>query len=206
LKTDSQQETNRREAMLSSKSLTTLGLAIIPLFLAASAGAQGLNALLDGNYEFSARRSCVTTQAGFGALGQLLGPAETHTTSATGTSTYNGDGTGTLAGSALVIFDQRTAAGAIPVVEVDFRCRVTYTVRPDRSFSQDLTCRSRVASGPGAGTITDTTGIHHEGQIARGHNLVKVTDTDSNIETLTSPTGPTRENICNRVGTAIRTP
>ena len=90
--------------MLSSKSLTTFGLSIVSLFLATSAGAQGLDGLLDGDYEFSARRSCVTTQAGFGALGQLLGPAETHTTSATGTTSYNGDGTGTLSGSALVDF------------------------------------------------------------------------------------------------------
>ena len=83
-------------------------------------------------------------------------------------------------------------------------------MNPDHSYTETLTCIGTILAGASAGGTFTTTGIEHQGRIARGRQTILFGDTNPNIETLiiTLAGGEVfpSKRICNRSGTIVKMP
>ena len=163
---------------------------------------QGLNKRLKGDYAFTMARDCIQTEFGFGSppTFNLLSPGTTREASLAGMITYNGDGTGTLMYTILQINNTFPS-----VIQSQTTCNITsYTVNPDNSYTEDLTCSGTIDAGPSASQTFTITGLGNQGQIGRGGQTLLIMDIETNVETITLSASGTRMRICGRSGHAIR--
>src|SRR3990172_2257420 len=105
-----------------------IGIALLLLIALALAGGSlaladdDLNARLHGEYAVTQIHFCVQANVPgqvFAGLQVPSGGATTRTLSNEGVLTFNGDGTGTIAGKSLSMNHNATGSGAIPVSEAD---------------------------------------------------------------------------------------
>ncbi len=141
------------------RSLSVAVLLVMPLLLASGSSAwdwdsSDLNLLLKGEYRTSFFESCVQTEVPPGSAGTAF-----RTVTTGGITTYNGDGTGTFSALVLNMFSPNIPGAFQAVSQSPTECDLTYTVNPDRSFTQTLTnCSGTVLTGPRTGepfTLSD---------------------------------------------------
>jgi hypothetical protein len=140
----------------------------------------------------------------------------------TGTIRFNGDGTGEVliggneALSIVAFGHPQTNAGGIPFQGIsanDVICSLTYDVGADKmSFSTEAEC---TATAPGVIQVTAPTRIR--GRFIHSRQMLILSHTKPNVETIeiicdgcgVAPDGTvllTTDRVCNRSGTAIKTP
>ena len=169
-----------------------------------------LDKVLKGQYRSNFFTSCAQNDSdGFGADFEYLNPNSPHrgrfrTIATRGTRTYNGDGTGFAAVVALIVFDD-DAPGDIAVTQSTLNCNLNYSVDPDFSFTEMVSCNGTIGTGPDAGDQFTVTGIVLNGQVSPNREILSFSDTGTNIETFINTTqGITFVRICGRSGTAIK--
>ena len=112
------------------------------------------------------------------------------------TVTYNGDGTGSSVGYSLQNRQSRTTIGEKPVLIRYVECDFTYNVNADgKSFTRWITCDSYRGTNPFPRTIY---GIVNEGKIGPGHQMLIMTDTSRNVESIYDGDTLVAERICGR--------
>ena len=183
-------------------------LLIIALFISNGntvATAQNLDTLLTGDYEFAGSRICAVSPGGFADDLSRLGSGFPALFFWQGTLSYAGDGTGEFIGQRLAILPPNSGPGQFPVNFADPQtCDITYSVNPDRSFSQEMNCTLDVVAGSPTGPLTITlTGVQLRGQISSQRDHLLFSNTTPNIELALPPFGE-RHQICGWVGTAIK--
>ncbi len=178
-----------------------------------SAG-KDLNNRLKGDYSTILSASCaVGPIGGFGSnlervpVGGSIIPESTLNIELAGVFHYNGDGTGTFAHQRLRVLDDNVR----PLIQAEGNCTVTYSVNPDGSFSQQLSCVSTLLKGiagpnsPGQ-TLTEP-GFRLNGIIGLPGKILLFSDTSPDTELVQfSGTTPLNLNrICGRSGTGVKT-
>jgi hypothetical protein len=184
---------------MKNTNLKTLVLPLL-LLLAPPAEAFDLNRALHGKYAFTYSRVCAQSPNGFSLQGVALPPQTELTTAVEMIQTYNGDGTSSAAGHMLNIINNATNQN-----ELDFTCTGTYQVNADGSFSEDMSCSGTVVAGPISGQTFTQTGIHRTGHIGIFAQTLVISNTRSNLESITfSGTPIPLARICGRSGTAVK--
>jgi hypothetical protein len=153
------------------------------------------NALLRGDYAFTQERTCVRSRNGFGENLELLGDASIKVSVSEGIQTYNGDGTGSVIFNSISIDPGRIFSGDVPFGIGEGTCDFTYEVNKDWSYTGDMVC---------SGNAQTSTGIHVNGQIAKGRKNLLWSDTNPNVETRDHEVHGIRYDICSRSGSAIK--
>ncbi len=170
------------------------------LLRAVIAEAKNLNNKLKGDYEYTLSRDCVRNQAGFDEDLRLEGPGAPRAMNVLGTITYDGVGEGTIVATGTNHFHYGLqGTGNLALSKFNAECNLTYTVNPDMSFTQWISCNWEDHLG-NTGTRTGTV---MQGQITNDGKILLLADPDSNVETITSPSG-TSYAICGRSGMAVK--
>jgi len=143
---------------------------------------RSLNRLLDGDYAFTFSRTCIVRDLS----GALIG---TNTAALRGIRRYDGKGEGDVVDGRIIQISPPSGLG----VGV-FTCDITYQVNPDMTTREEVKCTTPTS------TIT---GIVYEGQMSADLETILLTDTDDNVEDIsTDGGGATRK--CGRSGTIIK--
>lgn len=196
----------------SSKTLTICLLSVMTVSMFYSVGGavaepQNLNTLLRGAYASTKHLACVQNMEGFNDDLSLLSDGSTRTIATRGIVIYRGDGTGSVVeGRALGVNHDATSATQIPVSGSDFTCNLTYTVNSDLSVIINRTCNGTVVSGPMTGQTYTLSGVQLTGQIVGNGNMILISDTEPNVETIVYSVSGTRYRICNRSGMEAKLP
>ncbi len=164
------------------------------------------NLLLKGEYRTSLFESCVQTGGEFDENFQIEG-GQFRTVTTKGITTYNGDGTGTSSALVLNMFipSPFISLGTVVSQSEIAECDLTYTVNPDRSFTQELAiCNGTILTGLNKDKQFTLSGIKLQGQIARRRQILSYTNNDTNVVTLTLWDGRIFKRICGRIGTGVR--
>jgi hypothetical protein len=169
-----------------------------------------LNALLRGNYAFTASRTCVQTPyaPGFNpATRQLLTDGETVGFIETGTLTFSG--TGTVKGTDITVAIMepgKTTAGSVPMQNgIKSSCTGTYTVNPDKSYTTNLACTALRSDG----IALAISPAAYRGASDSFQNTLTISETGGEIQTVQVTIGAyllqTFERICTSSGALVRT-
>ena len=179
------------------------------------------NRLLRGEYAVTEFRSCVQTdEGGITEEFRIVSPGNYFRTGASQqVRKYNGDGTASVTGVTTTMFIPGNA-NALIVSQSEVACDVQYTVNPDLSYTETLSCTGKQFNAMGeivsTFTITPSTRM---GQIAPGRNNFIYSVTDPQIQTLKffdpkeveNPKEPgmaqptmVRERICIRSGKGVK--
>jgi hypothetical protein len=161
--------------------------------------------LLRGDYAFTGTLNCAVDTVGFNASTlSRLGGGVTDSFSFGGSSTYNGDGTGTSTQKTLRINHQSNGVGQQPVEQFELNCDVVYVVNGDGTFNQRNTCQGTTLAGFPAVGATLTTAFNLNGVILLEGKVLLLSNTLPDVETLSRSTGQILRTICGRSLTAIR--
>jgi hypothetical protein len=159
------------------------------------------NALLRGTYRFSVNIFCAEVQAGFigpPGLPPLTANGEGHTRQIfiTGVNTYDGNGHVMTIEEGTLFFPGPYFQGGPTALTFKERCRWSYTVNPDGSFTQEGSCT-------GVSEPYTLSGIKVRGQIgARGSVLIF--HNEPVVQTLEVPPSFSTKRLCGSSGTAVR--
>lgn len=202
-----------KNAVRIAKSMLLSGFALIcaavapPEVVAANA-----NAHLRGSYAFTTARTCTNSSSPILPSTYAVGPAGVfrQASSDKGIMTFNGDGTGSSAGSSTTM-DISSPSGPLLTVST-FTTTFDYAVNPDGTV--DVTTTSNTFEsifGRGAGDSGTVSGQRGRLQISHGNTmLVSAPSGSFSVETLsfTPLSGPpfARYRICVRSTTAAKLP
>ncbi len=190
--------------------LSVIALALLGGGIAEARKDKDPDRLLDGEYRISIIESCVQTTGEFDEDFRVpSGVFRTRTKG--GITTYNGDGTGTTSRLVLNMFESNPFGPFVAVSQSSTECDLTYTVNPDRSFTQTLTnCSGTVLTGPRTGEPFTLSDIELQGQIDRKRQVLSYTNNDTTVVTLTlNPETPEElifKRICAGIGTGVKGP
>ncbi len=106
---------------------------------------------LAGDYMLTASINCLSTAAGFGPNGELLGKSGTALNSVSGILSLDRDGTGSLEAETAGITGGDRPAGLVVVSNSTLDCDVTWSVGSDRVFALGASCVGDILSGEAAG-------------------------------------------------------
>lgn len=162
--------------------------------LAASAASPQLK----GSYAFSGMGSCLYSGAPFNSdTSPNVWPGFpfshpsgngvfSSTFSVQGTRTFNGDGTGSLAGRAVEVIGPPSINSRVNVE--DFQARFTYTLDGNGGFSTQLVPGTFMSTSvsPISGQQVQTDGILLNGLIGNNNSALSLASTDAAIETQTA--------------------
>ncbi len=173
-----------------------------------SAG-KDLNNRLKGDYSTILSASCaIGPVGGFGPNLERLGgfSGGTINIELAGVFHYNGDGTGTFVHQRVRTLDDAPN----PFIQAEGSCNVTYSVNPDGSFNQQLSCVSTLLKGivgpnsPGQ-TLTEP-GFQLNGMIGLSGKILLLSHTSPNVELVQfSGVNPVSvHRLCGRTGTAVK--
>lgn len=187
--------------------LATFTMLFTAGFETAEAKDKSPEAKLKGTYIRTRTRTCIRTNGVFDSNNRIAPafPGQTpfgftRTNVITGKTIFNGDGTALLEFDGLSIRNITSAGQGGSNPQFNFTgpgtCDATYTVNPDNSFEVVVSICT---------TSTSTsTGVVIQGQIAKGGQVLTLSDTDSNVETVLPSSGGTIRRICNRSGVAVK--
>ena len=183
---------------------------IVILFLLAfvtSDSIAGPGSNLRGVYTISGIRTCVqTAELGFNETSQfqLNDPATTRTYHVKGLLTLNGNGTGTLTARMIQINHQNVNVGNYPLTVTESVCTVEYKPLPDGTLEMKFpSCPSRVLIGFGAPYDANVQEPVVSVSISSDRSLLLFSDTEPDIEFVSTVPFGNFERICGRNLTGI---
>jgi hypothetical protein len=186
---------------------------------------------LKGEYAFTGTGSCLVApgsdpgpgnptpgvalpNSGFNASLQPLVNATAYTTSSSveGVRIFNGDGTGTVKGTAVIINERPTPgptgypsfpAGAFSTA---FSASFTYKVNSDDTFETELAgpLTTTTLTGPGVGQTSTVDTILLTGLINKNGDTLTLASIVPTVETVTSSSGAVFPRICHRSRVLIK--
>ena len=211
----------------------TLAFSISIAAMAWTASAAADSPSLKGSYGFTGTAACLVApgNSGTGTSSNPSGPAGfngslqpldnsnsfSHSFSVEGIRKFDGNGTGTVNGTAVNI-TVRPTPGPPPAVPAfpasastsNFSFKFTYTVNGDGSFSTAMvpgTYSETFTAGPRAGQTATTDAIPpFTGLISQDGSTLIVAHTDATVETTTYSNGDVWPEICHRSRVLIKLP
>lgn len=166
-----------------------------------------LNAFLQGTYRHSTTLSCAVVPGSSGKPNFLAtGPGVTEHITWTGDITYNGNGHATGIGQGIIILPGPYVAGSPTLLTfAEEKCRYTYVVHQDGTFSQAGNCEGTDPDGPPGvpGSKYTLTDIKMMGQIGVNGQVLIFNQIKPVEQTVVSG-DYSAKHICGLQGTAVR--
>lgn len=182
--------------------VTALALSIVWIGSAGSASAQT-------SYRFSTLSSCIQN-SGFDANYTNLSSSNSRTQSFEGTLTVGADGSGRLVARTVTLRTEAgsLAQGAQAVNTGTTRCQVRSVELSNGDLRLNLrNCGYEIEQGRAAGDTGTIEGIVFRGRLSLNGEVMQIsTFTGGAIETVNSATFGVFTRVCQRTGTAMRTP
>lgn len=161
---------------------------------------------LAGSYMLTASINCLSTAAGFGPDGALLGKSGTALNSVSGVLTLDRNGTGSIeAENAGITAGDRTT-GQVVVSNSTLECDVTWGVSADRVLTLTSACEGDVLSGEATGLSFVSAPFDLSGILPRRlSSAILIANTTPEIEIFQIPAiGFSAEQKCGRTATLVR--
>ena len=154
---------------------------------------------LHGTYAFTGMSACIQDSASLGFNPDFTPkrPTGSLNFTATGTRTFNNDGTGTVNGTSVTIDAPPTASGS----SASFSFNFTYTIAPGGALSLTMvpgTFSGSVLTGPRAGQSYVNAIPFQTGQIGDDARSIVISQPVPAVETVTFSTGDSFARVCNR--------
>jgi hypothetical protein len=161
---------------------------------------------LRGTYAFTGMSACIQDSAslGFNPNFTPKGPTSFLNFAATGTRTFNDDGTGTVTGTSVTVDAPPNASGSSATFTFNF----TYTVDPGGMLSLTMvpgTFSGSILTGPRAGQTYVNAVPFQTGQIGENARSIVVSQPAPAVETVTFSNGDSVARVCNRSRVLILT-
>jgi hypothetical protein len=171
-----------------------LGVSLLWVGIAAASPPQ-----LKGKYAFTGEGSCLSSKEGFNPNLTAIGGFSSHSFSVQGVRTFKGDGTGTVAGTAVEItpppFPNPEASSET------FFFKFTYTVAKDGTITTDLVPGSYLGTfltGPRTGQTYQIDKFSLSGMASNDNKVLTLATGTTEVETHTFSNGDVRPEICHR--------
>jgi len=177
----------------------TLSVCAVAMICAGSAAADSSH--LKGTYGFTGTDACLSASAGFNASLQPLGTTFSSSGASEGVRTFNGDGTGTVTISTMMITVPPTFGFMPHASSSESSASFTYTVSDDTFTLQNVpgTDVGNVLAGPRAGQtfkledVPEATGL-----ISANSRTLTTSILTPGVETITYSNGDVEHRICHR--------
>lgn len=165
--------------------------------------------VLQGDYAFTGEAACLIAPNGFtNDLTPINDNASQISFSVQGTRTFNGDGTGTVQGRAIVINPPPAAANTAPSgSSQDFSYDFTYEIAADGTITTHMvpgTYLGTFLTGTRAGQSYTIDHFSLSGVVSKDKRAITLTTATTEVETHTFSNGQVLPRICHRARSLIR--